>query len=235
MAGLLDGLNALDAEQRRYTLETLVARLRNVERLDRLRILFSDDAWMHGRYEGNGGTYDGYRADLAIAWEAMAGEVGKQIDTGVDLPALADCWRIGLIRTSLNSIAGNYPPALVAQAIRTGLWTAEKAISAVPGIVDPGQKLEICAAVLESDRTSPIMRSNAQKVALDLTLEAKDEKDRSKWLVMLAPLLDDVSLPKAKQTAQALESAEARVPALLAVGLRFGGREKAALLNQDVA
>src|SRR5262245_32532524 len=120
---LLQRLNALDAEQRRYTLETLVARLLDVGQLDRVRVLFSDDAWLQGRVEGDSGAYDGYRADLDITWEALAGEARKQIDAAGEISALADCWRISLIRTSLNSIAGNFPPALVARAIQTGYWS----------------------------------------------------------------------------------------------------------------
>jgi hypothetical protein len=230
-AGLLKRLNALDAEQRRYTLETLVARLRDVEQLDRLCVLFSDDAWLHGRFEGNGGAYDGYRADLDIAWYATAGEARREIDAGGDAPALAHCWRISLIRTSLNSIAGNFPPALVARAIQTGYWSADKAFGVIPSIADIEQKLEICVAVLEGGRADPMMRMNAQKLAVDFTLELEREDARSKWLVRLAPLFDEAYLPSAKEAAEGIDDPEARAPALAAIAVRFGDREKEAVLD----
>jgi hypothetical protein len=234
MAGLLERLHALDAEQRRYTLETLVARLREVEQLDRLRVLFSDDAWMHGRFEGHCGAYDGYRADLDIAWEAFSGEARGQIDAGGDVPALADCWRVSLIRTSLNSIAGNFPPALVGRAIQTGHWSAERAFRVIPGVPDVQQKLEICVDVLESDRTDPMMLMHAQKLAVDYTLGLENDDARSKWLMRLAPLLDDTYLPQAREAAEGIEHAEARGPALAALAARFGAGEKEALLDAAI-
>ena len=61
---MLDRLHRLEPEQRRYTLETLAARLRDAEQFDRLSILFADDDWMQARYAGSGGVYDGFVADL---------------------------------------------------------------------------------------------------------------------------------------------------------------------------
>ena len=85
---LSERLGALDSEQRRYALEAFAGHLRDAQQYRRLGFLFEHDEWMVARFEAEGGAYDGYLADLAIAWPVEAARA-RLSDRDRHLPKLA--------------------------------------------------------------------------------------------------------------------------------------------------
>lgn len=116
-----------------------------------LRELFADQNWMIARVQQQY-TYDSYLEDLSLAWEDAKNETTQQIETGLDPFTLASCIRYVLIYTSINSLARNYYPELVQQALKVGLWTPERALSTAAKILDPNQKVRMYVAILQSGK-----------------------------------------------------------------------------------
>jgi len=93
----------------RYGLENLATHLYQPGQFERLASLI-DPSWMAARFESSSYTYDGFLADLNLAWRQTHDETLQQIDAGKEPAALADCVRYALIRTSINSLSANYVP-----------------------------------------------------------------------------------------------------------------------------
>ena len=92
--------------------------------------LFADQEWMRLRFVQSRYTYDGYLADLDRCWQLRHEDLITAIGQGGDVaPAWADSLRFALIRSSIVSLAASYVPAFVVQAVRTGLWSVERAYS----------------------------------------------------------------------------------------------------------
>src|SRR3712207_3912216 len=116
-------------EEEQFLLDQLAYHLRLGEQDDMLRALFENDAWLHARLEGNAYNYDGYLADLMLSWECAQEQVEHHIRAGQEPSALAVCVRYALMRTSVNSLAENYQPQRVAQAVDLGLWSPRRGLS----------------------------------------------------------------------------------------------------------
>jgi hypothetical protein len=104
-----------------YLWNHLAYHLVQAGRTAELRELFADDRWLQARVPHDGYIYDGYIADLMAAWQLAHAEAERQVLPEECGGGLADCVRFALIRTSINSLAANYVPELVAQAVAVGL------------------------------------------------------------------------------------------------------------------
>jgi hypothetical protein len=186
---------------------------------DVLRALFADQRWMERRFEHDGYAYTGYLTDLMVAWKDVAHvQALAQIEAGDEPAVLADCVRYGLIHSSINSLAGNYVPELVAQAVETGLWTAERALSITERVPDARDRAKMYTALLKTSGLTPDQRVEAQSRGLDAALATWNEQLRAHTLAALAPLL------AGDQKTSALR---AGLDAVLAI--RYGGDQVHAL------
>jgi hypothetical protein len=147
-----------------YLWRHLVFHLLQGERTEELSSLFNDDRWMRARVVHDDYTYNGFVADLSVAWEQWAmPRALEQISRDEEPTALVDCFRYAFIRTSVNSLAGNYVPTLVAEAVRRDLWPAQRALSLVANIPDDEQRLELCSLLLETSQLTGEQRNQAER------------------------------------------------------------------------
>jgi hypothetical protein len=188
-----------------YLYDHLAYHLDAVGAAGELKALFANQSWLHARVSRSGYHYDGYLGDLLRAWEYPKKEVEAQIKRGDAPGALAECVRYALIYTSSNSIAGNYEPALVAQAVTNGVWSPERAISVAAKIPDAVQRAEMYRAMLGTNRLSAAQRSVVLAAALEAVLAFEDVRYRVEVLTALMPQLPETQ--RARVLTDALEAA----------------------------
>ena len=58
-----------------------------------------------------------------------------------------------LIRSSVHSIAANYIPAIVARAVETGLWPAERALTVARRVASAEARAAMFIALLKDGHT----------------------------------------------------------------------------------
>lgn len=113
------------------------------------KVLFADQGWLQVRVQQRGYTYDGYLDDLTLAWERAHSDARRQVEMEQKPVAFLDCLRYLLIRTSINSIIGNYSIALVARAVEIGIWDPQRALSLAVKISDRATQVRLCLALLQ--------------------------------------------------------------------------------------
>ena len=109
--------------------------------LAELESLFANDGWMQKRVISSGHLYDGYLADLQALWERLSKRALVECKSG-DTTTIAACVRCALIHTSVNSLASNYIPQLVKQAVETGIWSVTRALAIANRVPDPEQRYQ---------------------------------------------------------------------------------------------
>jgi hypothetical protein len=186
-----------------YGLDALATHLYEAGQDDRLQALISQ-AWMAARFEGSGYTYDGFIEDVKLAWQEAHEAALRQIKADQAPAALAECVRYALIRTSLNSQAANYLPALVARAVETGLWTVDRALSVASHAPDPKERVDMLTALLATGRLGSEQSSQAEEAGLQAALAIGDEWHRARALAALAPHLTGELLARGLEAALAI-------------------------------
>ncbi len=136
-----------------YGLNSLATHLDRSEQFERLAELIGQP-WMIARFNGGGYTYDGFIADLTLAWKHAYEETQNQIEARQAPRALAQCVRYALIRTSINSLSGNYAPELAARAVETGFWAPERALSVAARAPDAQQRSAMFSALIATGKLS---------------------------------------------------------------------------------
>ncbi len=140
---------------------------------------------------------------------------------------LADCIRYLLIRTSINGIAGNYVPKLVAQAVKTRYWTVQRALSVAEKIPDEAKRVEMWTAILGIDQLSEEQQREAQVLGWQAALALPDAEQRAGALAALAPQLTSERrrqvLERALEATLALPDAGQRAKALAALAPQLTG------------
>ena len=185
-----------------YLYDHLTYHLKATGDYPQLKALFDSDAWLHVRVPQSEYTYDGYITDVMTAWKDFAHpEALRQIEADTELTAFADCVRYALIRTSINSLAANYVPELVARAVETGLWTVKRALSITEKMPDAEQQATLYKLLLATEKLNSIER----KTTLTAALAIGNERDRAIALAALAPHLSSEAREQA--LAQALTAA----------------------------
>ena len=235
MNGMRARIAALPEEKRRYTLETLASHLAAADRYDRLRTLFDDDAWLHARVEYGGFAYDGYLADLALAWDRFAqprARAGAEDESAT--AALADVVRFALIRSSLNSVAGNNPPAIVVRAVETGVWSPERALAIAARVPKPAQRAMLLARLLAQEGLSDDQRGRARTDALTALRAVDQDDEKLDALAALAPGLTSEFAQQALELARSVDR-ERRAAALAAVAPLFSEEARSEILAAAVA
>jgi hypothetical protein len=143
MMRLTKRIKFLDAERRRYTLETLASHLDDAGQYHRLHALFSDPEWMNARVRYAGFRYDGCVADLAVAFR-NATERARFSET-----ALVQAFRIGLISSTIKGLAGSLHPGLIAEAVKRSIWPAAQAIGITRSLNSRLDRQALCWALLK--------------------------------------------------------------------------------------
>jgi hypothetical protein len=220
-------LGPMDVERRRYTLETLAGHLAAAGRHDRLGALFHDDGWLLARFEGSGYVYDDYLADLSLAWQGFAHPMAlEQADRGEQPAAVVDAVRYALIRSSVNSVAGNYPPEIVARAVETGTWAAERGLSVAEHVADPGARAELFTRLLAGAALSDEQRDRARAGGLAAVRSVARSNDRTEALAGLAPHLGADFAGQALEVAETVDQEHLALALATAAALLEGERRR---------
>ncbi len=197
--------------------------------------LFADQSWLNARVPQSGYLYDDYLADLDYAWRCSHAAAGRQIDADQGPSALADCVRYALIRTSVNSLAGNYDPSLVARAVETSLWLAGRALSMLRRIQDPVRKVSLAASLLKVEGALLYERQEVVREGLIAIRSTWDEGRRAEALAVLAPCLLSEELREAVAAAWPLRDMRARAKALAALAPLLSAEDRDWVLQRGLA
>lgn len=157
-----------------------------------LRELFADQRWMNARVGNNGYQYFGYLADLAKAWEIADSKVAE------DETYFLDSFLYGLIQTSINSLASNYTPGMIAVAVESGLWSPERALGVAERMSDKEQACDLLTLLLGMDKLNDSQRMSTENKALNMAF-AVYHNHRGRRLAALIPHI------KGEQYASALQ------------------------------
>jgi hypothetical protein len=223
-----------------YGLSALATHLYRAGQFERLASLI-DQSWMTARFESSNYTYDGFVADLDLAWRQAHHETLQQIDAGKEPAALAQCVRYALIRTSINSLSENYVPELVAQAVETGLWPAEQALSLASRVPVGQRRVDMYLALwkVKTKALTDAQRQQALEQALAAALAIGDEWYRAEALAALAPQLTgearEQALAQGLAAALAIGEEYYRVRALAALASQLTGEAREQALEQALA
>jgi hypothetical protein len=171
-----------------------------------LKQLFADDRWLHARVPADDYRYDGYLADLDLVWQRAERQAKQQLEADQAPEAISDLVHYALIQTSINSLAGQYPPALVARAVETRLWSMERAISVARKVVKPGTRAEICRRLLAVGPLPQEQINQLSQLGLTAVQAIGDEWSRVEVLTTLAPHLTGTAQTQA--LAEALRAAQ---------------------------
>jgi len=170
-----------------YLYDHLVYHLKATGDYPELKRLFDNHEWLHVRIPQSDYTYEGYIADVMTAWQDFAHpEALRQIEADSNPTAFADCVRYALIRTSINSLAANYVPELVARAVELGLWTAKRALSVAENVPNAEQKAKLYILLLQNNSLNEAEHGTAIKKGLASVISISSEQVRVKALVALS-------------------------------------------------
>ena len=161
------------------------------------------------------GDTSGYLSDVDRAWRLTErAYAGRQSSSAIGLQC-----RYALIVTSLRSLAGNIPPALLAALVEKGIWLGPQGLAYARQMQEPELRSRALAAL--APRLAPTERDQALREALEAARAIGDEGSRSRALAALAPHLGpterDRALREALEAARASGSAGDRSEALAAL------------------
>jgi|GEM_PF-4777030 len=206
-----------------YLYNNLVYHLKRAGDNQAINILFYDQSWMQKRIPHDDNRYDGYISDLTTNWEFAENDAEREIGLGKVPDIVTLCLRSALIRTSVNSLAANYPADLVVRAVREKIWSPERALSIakrVPSLKNRNEMInELVNAglipealqtvdikeILSSDDTEPfpLMRTNLlNKLRIAGTKNIDDDEDISEFATEFD--VDQQFIPLEKELSNAL-------------------------------
>jgi hypothetical protein len=185
--------------------------------------LFASDAWLHARVPADDYRYDGYLADLARVWGRVHARALAESAAGKPVRAIAASVHCALIHTTVNTLATNYPPELIARAVQTGLWSAERGMSVLQRVAVPKKQVQMAVSLLATGRLSKKEGVTARRLGLAAARALLHEWDRAEALAALAPHLEGSLLTEALATARAIEYEEERSEALAALAPHLEG------------
>jgi hypothetical protein len=217
-----------------YLYDHLAYHLRAAGELQELKGLFANQGWLRARVVQHGYTYDGYLADLALAMEHASSEAGKQIEAGQAPESLAECIRYTLIRTSINSLAENSIPELIARAVQVGLWTTDQAMSTAWRIPQAEQQANTYLLLLETDQLSAKQREKALQAAVDYSLGVWDEDAKARLLARLSPLLTEDLFERVMAAIGSMTNRFAYARVAVALGPKLAGERGAEILKNTL-
>ncbi|CAN98931.1 conserved hypothetical protein with Apaf-1 domain [Sorangium cellulosum So ce56] len=225
-----------------YLFNHLVYHLRGARRDQEIETLFLDDAWMRGRLRAAGYLWPGYISDLTAAWHGIANLTAlRDIEEDAPPVELARCFRYALIRTTINSLASNYPPELLSRAVVVGAWAPARAVSVMAHIPDALSRLEALVDLVASGSLRPPELDEAVRLGFEAAAAAGnwDIADRrDACLGRLAGALEGsrrtALVARGLELASSLESSFARVGLLAALSIADKEEACAALAEVEL-
>ncbi len=146
------------------------------------------------------GDTSGYLSDVDRAWR-LAEEAFADRRSSI---AIGLQCRYALIVTSLSSLAGNIPPALLAALVEKGIWPGPQGLAYARQIQEPELRTRALAAL--APHLGPTERDQALREALEAARAIEAEGHRSEALAALAPHLTAPLLGEALEAARAIEA-----------------------------
>jgi NTP pyrophosphatase (non-canonical NTP hydrolase) len=140
--------------------------------------------------------------DVSRAWQLAEEHFIENPSESIGLQV-----RYTLITTSLNSLAGNIPPELIALLIKHEIWTPAQGLAYVRQNQDDFRRAAGLTAI------SPYLTPTLLTEALEITRGIGEEYSRAKALTGLAPHLPEI-LPEALATAREIRNEYYRAKAL---------------------
>ncbi|NEO48607.1 MAG: hypothetical protein F6K55_32700, partial [Moorea sp. SIO4A3] len=197
-----------------YIYSHLTWHLEKAQKIDDIHQLLKEET-----AEGDNGWYSqcdqqgktaNFIKDLSKAWAIAADNFTENPTKSISLQC-----RYALITTSLNSLAGNIPPELMAALLKNKIWTPAQALAYVRQSKDSENQVQGLESI--SEYLTPSLLPEA----LDCATGISDERYRPFALKVLAPHLPDVLLPQALDCATGIDHELYRALALTALASHF--------------
>ena len=174
-----------------YGLRTLAIHLFKGGSAERLYALMTP-RWMVARTSAANGSYQGFLDDLHLVSEELKNR-SRNEDNPPDL--LAKALRFALIHSVIQVVSGAYPSGLVAEAVRRGLWSPEKAMLVAEQIPDALERVFMHARLLSAGILPEALRHDAiERGVASAEIEASNHADADPKLadavMALVPFLD---------------------------------------------
>ncbi|MDB9429095.1 NB-ARC domain-containing protein [Microcystis aeruginosa CS-555/01A07] len=205
--GDLGGSNWHSLEDDGYIYNQLLWHLEKAGQIAQIHLLLREET-----AEGHNGWYsqcerEGKTAvfikDVSRAWQLAEEHFIENPSESIGLQV-----RYALITTSLNSLAGNIKPELIAELVKQEIWTPAQGLAYVRQNQDDFRRAEGLEVM------SLYLPPTLLPEALEITREIRDEYNRTKALTVLAPHLPENLLPQALEIARAIGDERYRVKAL---------------------
>ncbi|NEO18480.1 MAG: hypothetical protein F6K53_14480 [Moorea sp. SIO4A1] len=193
-----------------YIYNHLTWHLEKAQKIDQIHQLLKeetpeeDNGW-YWQCDRQGKTAN-FIKDVSRAWAIAAAKFKENPTESISLQC-----RYALITTSLNSLAGNIPPELMAALLKNKIWTPAQALAYVRQSKDYERQVEGLKVISE------YLPSSLLAEALDCVRGIWDEYYQAKALVDLAPHLPDVLLHQALDCARGISYKRYRADALVAL------------------
>jgi aminopeptidase N len=190
------------------------------------------DGWRRA-WEALEGSYARFLNDVGRAWRAAEAADEAQVKRGGSATYLGGEVRCALCRASVQSLAGNIPPALLKALVERGLWSASQGLAYARQMQDPSQRAEGLAAV--APHLPEPQRGEALARALEAARASGEEYNRSRALAALAAHLPGPQRGEAlAQAARAIGQEDSRSRALAALAAHLPEPQRGEALAQDL-
>ena len=202
-----------------YIYNQLIWHLEKAEKITEIHHLLREET-----AEGGNGWYskcekEGKTAtfikDVSTAWQLAEADFANNPSQAIALQV-----RYALITTSLNSLAGNIPPELIAALVNNKIWTPAQGLAYVRQNQDDQMQAKGLTAI------SPYLPPTLLLEALDTARAIGNQGYRAEALTELAPYLPEGLLPEALEVARAIGDEFSRARALRGLAPYLGLAEK---------
>lgn len=158
---------------------------------DELVSLFADQEWLRVRVNQRNSIYDAYLEDLLLAWKYVMSEARRQDNADQeDMNTFVQCLRFLLIYTSINSLAENYEPDLMAWAVKDSIWPLHRALSLLRKVPNPLKRAQVCATILGIVKLEEAEYEEVQRLGVETALVLQDGQDKANTFIKLLPFLE---------------------------------------------
>jgi hypothetical protein len=126
-----------------------------------LETLFAGQAWLQARFNNDNYGYEGFLADLALAWATAVPSTGAERPAQSPLTMWPCLVHYALLQATVHSMVYNIPPALLAQLVKTGLWTPDRALGLAGQESRPEVRVDHYRLLLETGQLSEAQAQTA--------------------------------------------------------------------------